>query len=143
LLHYYGFFNDDTHRSILLQFDECFATGVYTFQNSHFWSAAFLVFQVQRTSPKGLQVRGLMSLRIIFLCRSGRWTTTGPAGGKKSEADNSPNCPEDATNWDDGASHPRRVFCGKVFNLLSGQRTKDKCVMLNQRKLRGDLPRKN
>ncbi len=35
---YYGFFNDDSHRTIPLQFDQCYTAGLNTFQNCHFYS---------------------------------------------------------------------------------------------------------
>jgi hypothetical protein len=59
-----------------------------------------------------------MPPKIIIFCRSTRWTTVDDKSKKKSEADNNPNCPEDASNWDDGATHPRRVFCGRVFSFF-------------------------
>jgi hypothetical protein len=52
---------------------------------------------------------------ICFLCRDSKWTTVGPGGGKKSQAADGPNCPEDALNWVDG-SNPRRVYCGRLFH---------------------------
>jgi hypothetical protein len=72
---YYGFFNDDSHRTIPLQFDKCYTAGLNTFQNRHFYSVE--EGRVRKRGGKSEKGR----LRGVESGRRGRWRTVGREKG--------------------------------------------------------------